>query len=79
MKIHCDEVISGKRKINSNLIRIYNCTSEMKTINLIIKRHMNRYPRHLMFQLNKEVHENLLLQFETAINTSESLPFIFTE
>ena len=64
-----------------NLVKLYECVNGTKSVNLAIKRHINRFLESFMFQLTKEELNNLRFQFETAIenNMSRSLPFVFTE
>ena len=52
-----------------------------KSINLAVKRHINRFPERFMFQLAEEEYNNLRFQSETAKkNTmSRTLPYAFTE
>ena len=67
--------------LDSDLAKLYECANGTKSINLAVKRHINRFPERFMFQLTKEELNNLRFQFETAIenNMSRSLPFVFTE
>ena len=47
--------ISGKQvMLDSDLARLYECVNRTKTINLAVKRHINRFPERIMFQLTKE-------------------------
>ena len=67
--------------LDSDLAILYECANGTKSINLAVKRHINRFPERFMFQLTKEELNNLRFQFETAIenNMSRRLPFVFTE
>ena len=67
--------------LDSDLARLYECANGTKSINLAVKRHVNRFPERFMFQLTKEEFFNLRFQSETAIenNMSRSLPYAFTE
>ena len=67
--------------LDSDLAKLYECANGTKSINLAVKRHINRFPERFMFQLTKEELNNLRFQIETAIenNMSRSLPFVFTE
>ena len=74
--------IRGKQvMLDSDLAKLYQCKNGTKTINLAVKRHINRFPERFMFQLTKEEYDNLKFQFETAKknNMSRTLPFVFTE
>ena len=74
--------IRGKQvMLDSDLVKLYQCSNGTKTINLDDKRHINRFPDRFMFQLTKEELDNLRCQFETAKknNMSRTLPYVFTE
>ena len=74
--------VRGKQvMLDSDLAKLYQCKNGTKTINLAVKRHINRFPERFMFQLTKEEYDNLKFQFETAKknNMSRTLPFVFTE
>ena len=65
--------------LDSDLARLYECANGTKTINLAVKRHLNRFPERFMFQLTTEEYDNLRFQFETTNNMSRTLPYVFTE
>lgn len=47
--------IRGKQvMLDSDLARLYECSNGTKTINLAVKRHINRFPERYMFQLTAE-------------------------
>ena len=72
--------IRGKQvMLDSDLARLYECANGTKTINLAVKRHINRFPERFMFQLTKEEYKDLRFQFETTNNMSRTLPYAFTE
>ncbi|MBP3840686.1 MAG: ORF6N domain-containing protein [Bacilli bacterium] len=72
--------IRGKQvMLDSDLAKLYECANGTKTINLAVKRHINRFPERFMFQLTKEEYNILRFQFETANNMSRTLPYVFTE
>ncbi len=74
--------IRGKQvMLDSDLARLYKCKNGTKTINLAVKRHINRFPERFMFQLTKDEYDYLRFQTETAKenNMSRSLPYAFTE
>ena len=75
------EIRGAQVMLDSDLAKLYECANGTKSINLAVKRHINRFPERFMFQLTKEELNNLRFQFETAIenNMSRSLPFVFTE
>ena len=77
--------IRGKQvMLDSDLAKLYKCKNGTKTINLAVKRHINRFPKRFMFQLTKdEYYEILRFQFETLEleqgKYSKYLPYVFTE
>ncbi len=80
--------IRGKQvMLDSDLAELYQCANGTKSINLAVKRNLNRFPNDFYFQLTEE--ETLIcskFQFET-LNTKgtlrgtniKKLPFAFTE
>lgn len=72
--------IRGKQvMLDRDLAKLYNCANGTKTINLAVKRHINRFPERFMFQLTREEYDNLRFQLETINNMNRSLPYVFTE
>ena len=77
--------VRGKQvMLDSDLAKLYECANGTKTINLAVKRHINRFPERFMFQLTKdEYYEILRFQFETLEleqgKYSKYLPYVFTE
>ena len=74
--------IRGKQvMLDSDLARLYKCKNGTKTINLAVKRHINRFPERFMFQLTKDEYDYLRFQNETTKenNMSRTLPYVFTE
>ena len=77
--------IRGKQvMLDSDLARLYKCANGTKTINLAVKRHMNRFPERFMFQLTNDEYKNLRFQIETS--SLENVyggrrynPYVFTE
>jgi hypothetical protein len=46
--------IRGKQvMLDSDLARLYGCKNGTKSLNLAVKRHINRFPERFMFQLTK--------------------------
>lgn len=39
--------------LDSDLAKLYECANGTKSINLAVKRHINRFPERFMFQLTK--------------------------
>lgn len=47
--------IRGKQvMLDSDLAMLYGCKNGTKSLNLAVKRHINRFPERFMFQLTKE-------------------------
>lgn len=62
-----------------DLARVYECKNGTKSINLAVKRHINRVPERYMFQLTEEEYNKLRFQSETANNMTRTMPYAFTE
>ncbi len=74
--------VRGKQvMLDSDLARLYQCANGTKSINLAVKRHINRFPERYMFQLTEHELSILRFQVETANinNKSRTLPYVFTE
>ena len=81
--------IRGKQvMLDSDLARLYGCKNGTKTINLAVKRHINRFPDRFMFRLTDEEIENNCsrFQFETLNSKGNKrgqnikyYPYAFTE
>ena len=66
--------------LDSDLAELYECANGTKTINLAVKRNIEKFPNDFYFQLTEEEINNLWFQNETAINSkSRTLPHVFTE
>ena len=70
--------------LDSDLAKLYECANGTKSINLAVKRHVNRFPERFMFQLTKNEYRNILrFQSETLEleqgKYSKYLPYVFTE
>ena len=77
--------IRGKQvMLDSDLAKLYRCKNGTKTINLAVKRHVNRFPERFMFQLTKDEYYDIL-RFQTETleleqgKYSKYLPYVFTE
>ena len=59
--------VRGKQvMLDSDLAKLYKCANGTKTLNLAVKRHINRFPERFMFRLTKEeYYEILRFQSET--------------
>ena len=76
--------IRGKQvMLDSDLAKLYQCKNGTKTINLAVKRHINRFPERFMFQLKRDEFINLKFQIETSSWNNyggvRKLPYAFTE
>ena len=77
--------IRGKHvMLDSDLAKLYQCKNGTKTINLAVKRHINRFPNDFYFQLTKDEYINLKFQFETSslkgnYGGVRKFPYVFTE
>ena len=77
--------IRGKQvMLDSDLANLYECANGTKTINLAVKRHINRFPERFMFQLTNDEYKNLRFQFETSSLENDYggrryNPYVFTE
>ena len=59
--------VRGKQvMLDFNLAQLYECKNGAKSINLAVKRHINRFPERFMFQLTDEEFNNLRFQIETS-------------
>lgn len=77
--------VRGKQVLlDFDLARLYECVNGTKTINLAVKRHINRFPERFMFRLTREEYYKILrFQSETLEleqgKYSKYLPYAFTE
>ena len=76
--------IRGKQvMLDSDLAKLYKCANGTKSINLAVKRHINKFPERFMFQLNEEECKMFSrFQFETLNKRGHNikyLPYVFTE
>lgn len=77
--------IRGKQvMLDSDLAKLYHCTNGTKTINLAVKRNIERFPDDFYFRLTKEEYDYILrFQNETLElrqgKYSKYLPYVFTE
>ena len=77
--------IRGKQvMLDHDLAKLYGCVNGAKSINLAVKRHINRFPERYMFQLSEE--EASRFQSETLNKSGNQrgtnvkyLPYVFTE
>lgn len=53
--------IRGKQvMLDSDLAKLYGCKNGTKTINLAVKRNIERFPNNFYFQLTKDEYEKIL-------------------
>src|SRR5574344_3091411 len=76
--------IRGKQvMLDSDLAKLYECKNGTKTINLAVKRNINRFPNNFYFQLTEFEYNSLRFQSETLKSGSgkhiKYLPYVFTE
>ena len=77
------EIRGQQVMLDSDLAKLYKCANGTKTINLAVKRHINRFPERFMFRLTiEEVSSISRFQFETLKGQGHNikyLPYVFTE
>ena len=81
--------IRGKQvMLDSDLAKLYGCKNGTKSLNLAVKRHINRFPERFMFQLTLEEYVTIRSRFqiETLNKNNQKqgfnikyLPYVFTE
>lgn len=81
--------IRGKQvMLDSDLAMLYGCKNRTKSLNLAVKRHINRFPERFMFQLTKEEYSSIYSRFqiETLNKNNQKqglnikyLHYVFTE
>ena len=78
--------IRGKQvMIDSDLAKLYGCKNGTKSINLAVKRHLERFPEEFMFQLTEKESKTFWFQIETKKSNVEkrggkyNKPYVFTE
>ena len=69
--------------LDSDLARLYECTNGTKSINLAVKRNIDKFPADFYFQLTETEFCDLKFQNETSSSSEHGgirkLPFAFTE
>ncbi len=58
--------------LDFDLAELYECKNGAKSINLAVKRHLNRFPERFMFRINEEEYRDLRFQNETSSLDSNS-------
>ena len=68
--------------LDSDLAKLYKCSNGTKSINLVVKRNVDRFPERFMFQLTRDEY-NMVLKSQVGTanyrNMSRVLPYGFTE
>ena len=77
------EVRGVQVMLDSDLARLYECSNGTKSINLAVKRHINRFPERFMFQLTEE-ESKMFSRSQTGTlkgrgHNIKYLPYVFTE
>lgn len=65
--------------LDSDLARLYECANGTKSINLAVKRHINKFPEQYMFQVNEEEFVHICGPNLGPQNKKRFLPYVFTE
>ena len=80
--------VRGKQvMLDSDLAKLYQCANGTKTINLAVKRNIERFPNDFYFQLTKDEISIIISRFQTETLNNELkrgsnikyLPYVFTE
>ena len=76
--------IRGKQvMLDSDLAKLYQCANGTKTINLAVKRNIERFPEDFYFQLTISEYNHLKFQTETSSDNQHGgvrkLPYVFTQ
>ena len=76
--------IRGKQvMLDFDLARLYGCKNGTKSLNLAVKRNIERFPEDFYFQIDKNEYDNLKSQFVTSSWSNyggiRKLPYVFTE
>lgn len=76
--------IRGKQvMLDSDLAMLYGCKNGTKSLNLAVKRHINRFPENYCFQITTAEYISLRCHFVTLKNGRgehrKYLPYVFTE
>ena len=66
--------------LDSDLAKQYQCANGTKSINLAVKRNIERFPSDFYFQLNEEEFNKICgFNLKLQNNKIRSLPYVFTE
>ena len=72
------EIRGHKVMLDSDLASLYGV--ETRRLNEAVKRNIERFPMHYMFQLTKDEYTNLISQIATSSwGGNRKLPYVFTE
>ena len=81
------EIRGRQVMLDSDLAKLYQCANGTKTINLAVKRNIERFPNDFYFQLTKDEISIIISRFQTETLNNELkrgsnikyLPYVFTE
>ena len=77
------EIRDKQVMLDSDLAKLYGCKNGTKSLNLAVKRNIERFPQDFYFQINKNEYDNLKFQIETSswnmYGGVRKLPYVFTE
>ena len=73
--------IRGKQvMLDSDLAMLYGCKNGTKSLNLAVKRHINRFPERFMFQLTKEEYSSIYSRFQIeTLNKQKNILLLLIE
>ena len=73
--------VRGKQvMLDSDLAKLYKCANGTKSVNLAVRRNIEKFPEDFYFQLTNEEFLNLRFQFETPKHGGvRRNPYVFTE
>ena len=78
------EIRGEQVMLDSDLAKLYQCVNGTKTINQAVKRHIDRFPSDICFQLSQNEYSFLRSQTGTLEKSRKGqhkkyLPYVFTE
>ena len=74
------EIYGKEVMLDTDLAKQYQCANGTKSINLAVKRNIERFPSDFYFQLNEEEFNKICgFNLKLQNNKIRSLPYVFTE
>ena len=77
------EIRDKQVMLDSDLVKLYGCKNGTKSLNLAVKRHINRFPENYCFQITTAEYISLGCHFGTLKNGRgehrKYPPYVFTE